>query len=144
MRSSQHTVALTVLIGVVLLAGLAVRNAQAADQPKLVDEGKAATAELVVRGTPVLDVAGPGRGGWPTYTVTVTQVFNTPQDTKVEAGQKLTVKTIKEFNGPVTLYLVFDKEQKLYRLQDPLGERGFSHPHAATAEPAGTKAETGR
>jgi hypothetical protein len=97
------------------------------DAEVLTDPAKAATAELVVRGTLESDAAGPGRGGWPTYTMTVTQVFKTPKDVKIEVGQKLTVKTIKEFTGSVTLYLVFDKDQKLYRIQDPTGERGFSH-----------------
>ena len=94
---------------------------------KLVDENKAATAEVVVRGTLVGDSTGPGRGGWPTYTLTVSHVFKTPKDVRIEIGQKLTVKTIKELKGAITLYLVFDKDQKLYRLQDPFGERGFSH-----------------
>ncbi len=97
-----------------------------AESPKPVDEKKAATAEVVVRGTLAPDAAGPGRGGWPTYTLTVSEVFKTPKDVKIEVGQKLTVKTIKEIKGLVTLYLVFDKDQKLYRLQDPYGERGFS------------------
>jgi len=95
------------------------------------DENKAATAEVAVRGTLAPDAAGPGKGGWPTYTLTVSQVFKTPKDVRIEPGQKLSVKTIKEFKGPVTLYLVFDKDQKLYRLQDPTGERGFSHADAA-------------
>jgi hypothetical protein len=83
-----------------------------------------------VRGTIAADAAGPGRGGWPTYTLTVSEVFKTLKDVKIEVGQKLTVKTIKEFKGPVTLYLVFDKDQDLYRLQDSMGERGFSHADA--------------
>jgi hypothetical protein len=29
-------------------------------------------------------------------------------------SQKLVVKTTKEFSGPVTLYLVFDRDQELY------------------------------
>ncbi len=106
---------------------------QPAESPKPVDEKKAATAEVVVRGTLAADAAGPGRGGWPTYTMTVSQVFKTPKDVRIKVGQKLAMKTIKEFKGPVTLYLVFDKDQKLYRLQDPFGERGFSHVEAATA-----------
>jgi hypothetical protein len=98
-----------------------------AETAKPVDPQKAATTEVVVRGTLAPNAAGPGRGGWPTYTLTVSEVFKTPQDVKIEIGQKLTVKTVKEFKGAVTLYLVFDQDQKLYRLQDPLGKRGFSH-----------------
>jgi hypothetical protein len=94
---------------------------------KLMDESKAATAEVVVRGTLEADAASLGRGGWPTYTMTVAQVYKTPKDVKIDVGQKLTVKTIKELTGMVTLYLVFDKDQNRYRLQDPYGERGFSH-----------------
>ena len=97
------------------------------DVVKPVDEKKAATAEVVVRGTPIPDAESPGRGGWPTYSLSVTQVFKMPKDMRIEVGQKLTIKTIKVFEGPVTLYLVFDKDQKHYRLQDPLEERGFSH-----------------
>ncbi|NQT39883.1 MAG: hypothetical protein HQ581_20485 [Planctomycetes bacterium] len=89
------------------------------------DEEQAATAEVVVRGTVAAGAAGPERGGW--LTLTVSEVFKTPKDVKIDVGQKLTVKTIKEFEGPVTLYLVFDSDQELYRLQDPKGERGFSH-----------------
>ena len=100
---------------------------QIAAVQKPMDEKRAATAEVVVRGMLESDAAGSGKGGWPTYTLTVSQVFKTPKDVKIEVGQKLTVKTIKEFSGPVTLYLVFDKDQKFYRLQDPYGERGFSH-----------------
>ena len=43
------------------------------------DPQKAATAEVVVRGTLKSDAAGPGKGGWPTYTMTVTQVFKTAE-----------------------------------------------------------------
>jgi hypothetical protein len=105
----------------------ATNVSQPVESQKPVDANKAATAEVVVRGTLEPNPAGPGRGGWPTYTLTVSQVFKTPKDVKIEVGQKLTVKTIKNFVGPVTLYLVFDKEQKLYRLQDPSGQRGVSH-----------------
>ena len=103
------------------------RTALAAPTAKLMDESKATTAEVVVRGTLEPDAAGPGRGGWPTYTMTVTEVYKTSKDVKIEVGQKLTVKTIKELTGMVTLYLVFDKDQNRYRLQDPHGKRGFSH-----------------
>jgi hypothetical protein len=108
----------------------------------LVDANKAATAQLVVRGVLEADPAGPPKGGWPTYMLVVSQVFKTPQDVKITVGQKLTVKTVKDIKGPVTLYLVFDKDQKLYRLQDPLGDRGFSHvgSTAPATQPAAAKA----
>jgi acylphosphatase len=63
---------------------------------------------------------------------------------KIKVGQKLTVKTIKEFKGTVTLYLVFDKDQKLYRLQDPFGERGFSHVEERKAAGPAAKTESER
>jgi len=94
---------------------------------KPVDEERATTAEVVVRGILAAAAADPKRGGWPTYTLTVSDVFKTPKDLTIAVGQKLTVKTTREFNSPVTLYLVFDKDQQLYRLQDPTSERGFSH-----------------
>ena len=94
---------------------------------KLADKDKASTAEVVVRGILEPDAGGPGRGGWPTYTLVVAHVFKAPPEAKLVPGVKLTVKTTKELKGPVTVYLVFDKDQKLYRLQDPDGERGFSH-----------------
>ena len=92
---------------------------------KPVDETQASTAEVVVRGNVATKAEGEGRGSWPT--LTVSDIFKTPKDVKIDAGQKLTVKTTKEFSGPVTLYLVFDKDQKLYRLQDQNGQSGFSH-----------------
>jgi hypothetical protein len=94
---------------------------------KLVDETQAATAEVVVRGTVVANARGPGRSGRPTVTLTVSEVFKTPKDVKIDVGQKLTVKMNREFTGPVTLYLVFDRDQELYRLQDRKGQGGFSH-----------------
>ena len=110
-----------------LFAVFCVATALAAPTAKLMDESKATTVEIVVRGTLQPDPAGPGAGGWPTYTMTVAEVYKTSKDVKIEVGQKLTVKTIKELTGMVTLYLVFDKDQNRYRLQDPYGERGFSH-----------------
>ena len=92
---------------------------------KPVDERQAATAEVVVRGTLAAKPADPGRSSWPT--LTVSDVFKTPKDVRIDVGQKLTVKTSKEFSGPVTLYLVFDRGQGLYRLQDQEGQQGFSH-----------------
>jgi acylphosphatase len=118
--------------------------AKLAESPQSVDENKAATAEVVVRGKLERDAAGPGRGGWPTYTVTVSKVFKTPKDVKIEVGQKLTVKTIKEIKGAATLYLVFDKDQKLYRLQYPNGERGFSHVEEPKATGPAGKTEAQR
>jgi len=110
-----------------LFAVFCVATALAASTAKLMDENKATTAEVVVRGTLQPDPADPGAGGWPTYTMTVAEVYKTSKDVKIEVGQKLTVKTIKELTGIVTLYLVFDEDQNRYRLQDPHGERGFSH-----------------
>jgi hypothetical protein len=69
---------------------------------KPVNETLAATAELVVRGTLAAKPADPGRSSWPT--LTVSDVFKTAKDVKIDVGQKLTVKTRKEFSGPVTLY----------------------------------------
>jgi len=136
----------------IMLVSLCTARAQAdaatsAEAEKPIDPQKATTAEFVVRGSLKPNPAGPGRGGWPTYTLTVAQVFKTPKDVNIAIGQKLTVKTVKEFKGPVTLYLVLDKDQKLYRLQDPLGQRGFSHAETAAPEAkpgSGTKTENQR
>jgi hypothetical protein len=131
-----------VLVAAVILMTDGPLRAEPATQPDgtatLVDATKAATAQVVVRGVLEADPAGPPKGGWPTYMLVISQVFKTPEDVKIAIGQKLTVKTVKDIKGPVTLYLVFDKDQKLYRLQDPLGERGFSHVGAAatTTQPA--------
>jgi len=92
---------------------------------KPVDERQAATADVVVRGIVAAKPADPGPGSWPK--LIVSDVFKTPKDVKIDAGQKLTVKTTKDLSGPVTLYLVFDKDQELYRLQDQEGQQGFSH-----------------
>jgi hypothetical protein len=85
---------------------------------KPVNERLAATAEVVVRGNVAADPASPERGGGPTVTLTVSDVFKTPKDVRIDVSQTLVVKTTREFSGPVTLYLVFDREQGLYRLQD--------------------------
>lgn len=130
--------------GVAFIIGRVLLTSGPAKPAKPVDEKKAATAEVIVRGTLAADAAGPGQGGWPTYTMTVSQVFKTPKDAKIEVGQKFTVETIKEFKGPVTLYLVFDKDQKFYRLQDPFGERGFSHVEQAKTPGPAANAELQR